>query len=564
MTEKIRRIQDPTVEPDGSLVVHSVATPESFDIRGGTTIGSTRVIPVIFVPGIMGTNLRVRRDVKLPDGFELKPGDSAWRPPNDVQEALSESRKWKRRNPAQRQQILNANILEVDDSGGLAVSACGLSNEVMRERGWGEIYTGVYGTLLFELQSHLDRTFRVNALKQREIRSYWRQVMDCHPSRWGVRSIEHVTEPELEKYAQFQYPVYGVGYNWLQSCARSADRLVTRIKEIREYWTSRKHECSKVILITHSMGGLVARAAAKKVPGMIAGVIHGAMPALGAPVAYRRIVGGIEKNGTGNGYKDSLASEIFSEIGGQTTFETTPVMAASAGILQLLPNHLYAKPWLFLRTVATLNKKDTYHDLVGLPRGDPYDLYRDTKSWYRMINPALADPAGLYAEKEGGVAAIIGAAIDEAERFHKQVLTKSVEKDGKKSKVPYYHDNTYVFYGADNEHRTYSRISWLARETTGDKVPLTASNIQKAKLFGHAPNGGREVEVEGRYRLRFELEPQDAPGDDTVPEQSGAAPAGHVKQVFGTAGFGHQGSFEDRNMLLLTRHLIVKIVQGMT
>jgi hypothetical protein len=35
-----------------------------------------------------------------------------------------------------------------------------------------------------------------------------------------------------------------------------------------------------------------------------------------------------------------------------------------------------------------------------------------------------------------------------------------------------------------------------------------------------------------------------------------------VTLVFPTRGYGHQESFQDSNMILLTRHLIVKIVQG--
>jgi pimeloyl-ACP methyl ester carboxylesterase len=564
MTEKIRPVQDPAVLPDGSLVVRSVATPESYDIRAAATIGSNKVIPVIFVPGIMGTNLKIRQGAAVPGDVGLKPGEAAWRPPNGMSDAFTECRKWSRRTHAQRQNILNAAYLEVDGGGELDVSSSGLAHDVMRERGWGEIYTGVYGTLLFELQSHLDRTFRVNPLKQREVRPYWKEVMECAPQRWGVRNIDHITEAELEKYAAYQYPLYAVGYNWLQSCAISADRLARRIKEIRQYWIDRKHECAKVILVTHSMGGLVGRAAARKVPNLIAGVIHGVMPALGAPVAYRRMASGTERTNPSNGVTDDVKSEVFAEIAGLTSEDTTPVMAASAGILQLLPNHLYPRPWLFLRTVSNVNKKDIYHDLVGLPQTDPYEFYRDTGSWYRLINPALVDPAGNYTDREGGANAIIGAAIDEAEHFHKEVLTKTEVKNGKKDKVPYYHDNTYAFYGVDNTHRTYSRICWVARETGAERIALTAGNVQHATPLGQGPDGGRQVEVEGRYKLRFQVEPQDSDGDDTVPPESGKGPEGHVKQVFSTAGYSHQGSFENKNMLLLTRHLIVKIVQGMT
>jgi hypothetical protein len=106
----------------------------------------------------------------------------------------------------------------------------------MRERGWGEIFNGSYGTLLFELQSHLEMTFRFDELNGRHIRSRWLEVMQAMQGdslrRWGVRSVAPLTEHELEKYAGYQYPVYACGYNWLQSCGESARRLERRIDEI--------------------------------------------------------------------------------------------------------------------------------------------------------------------------------------------------------------------------------------------------------------------------------------------------------------------------------------------
>ncbi|NNG25448.1 PGAP1-like alpha/beta domain-containing protein [Telluria aromaticivorans] len=75
--------------------------------------------------------------------------------------------------------------------------------------------------------------------------------------------------------------------SWLQDCKTSAEMLEKRIHQIIDSWTNAKRQCSKLILVTHSMGGLVARACAKRIPTKLAGVIHGVMPALGAPVAYR-------------------------------------------------------------------------------------------------------------------------------------------------------------------------------------------------------------------------------------------------------------------------------------
>jgi hypothetical protein len=299
------------------------------------------------------------------------------------------------------------------------------------------------------------------------------------------------------------------------------------------------------------MGGLVARACAKRIPDQIAGVIHGVMPAFGAPVAYRRIACGTEASSPSNGYSENFKAARFAEVAGQTTDETTPVMAAAAGVMELLPNQFYPRPWLHVRVMRAVSRRSYAYDYLHLPSEDsPYDFYRDTKAWYRLIDPALADPKKLYQRKNGGVETAIGEAIRSAEAFHREL-------------GDYYHPRTYAFYGADKHHLSYGQIRWVAHEeSTGSAIPLTWANLQQAKFIEHDQDGARIVEVENKYRLRFVPEPQDAPGDDTVPLQSGAGPASHVTLVFPTRGYGHQESFQDSNMILLTRHLIVKIVQG--
>ncbi|MFL6674204.1 MAG: esterase/lipase family protein [Massilia sp.] len=563
MSEPTRPIRQPTIDADGSLVAHTVATPKAFKVRALVTVAPRKVIPVILVPGIMGSNLRVRRDAAKGTS---KPGEPVWRPPNGSAQGLREAWVWSKRDPAQRQTILDPELLEVDDSGELDGENCSLGPDVLRERGWGEVHADSYATLLVELQSHLDMTFRVNALGSREVREHWRRVMSCSPASWGVRTISPITEPELERYAAFQYPVYAVGYNWLQSCAVSAQRLSQRIDEIRNYWISRKHECEQVILITHSMGGLVARACAKLRSsgpgdnGGIAGVIHGVMPALGAPVAYRRIACGTEGARYENGLLDNVRADKFAEIAGETTAKTTPVMAVSPGVLELLPNHLYPRPWLIVRTGSTVNKEEKYRDVLSFPIGNPYDFYRDVTSWYRMVDPALADPARRYHRSSNGVAALIGRAIDAAEHLHTKVL--AVAKDTTVPPAPYYHPHTYAFYCSDEEHKAFGQIQWVAHEPAGHDTALTQSNLKQAQIIDSASDGTREVMVENRLRLRFHPGPQDTAGDDTIPGQSGAGPAEHVGQLFRTRGYGHQDSFQDKAVLLLTQHLIVKIVQA--
>jgi pimeloyl-ACP methyl ester carboxylesterase len=554
-----RPLRDPTVQPDGTLVARTVATPRSFKVRGRVYVDSTKVIPVVFVPGTMGSNLKVRRDVPLPRHSPLKAGDPAWRPPNSAPSGLWEARDWRNRSPAERQMILNPALLEVDGDGPLDPDQTSLELSVMRERGWGEVFASSYGTLLATLQRDLNETFAADLDGGRYVRQAWEQVVQAMQGdtlqRWGVRNLAPVTEAELEKYAAFQYPLYAVGYNWLQSCAVSSQRLEKRVLDIIAWWQARKHQCHQVILLTHSMGGLVARACAKRIPDKIAGVVHGVMPALGAPLAYRRIACGTESTNPANGWADDIAAEKFAEIAGKTTEHTTPVMAASPGALELLPNQFYPRPWLHVRVLCPsgpTGARETAYDFLHLPnesKPNPYDLYRNTRDWWRLINPALADPAHLYANQQDGVHGVIGDAIDAAERFHRGLDN-------------YYHPRTYAYFGSDTAHLSYGQIRWLARGTGASAgALLTPANIRAARFIGHAPGGERTVEVGGHHRFTFSPEPQDAPGDDTVPRQSGVGPLGKVRQVFSTRGYRHQESFKDNDMVLLTRYCIVKIVQ---
>ena len=563
MKEPTRPIPQPTVERDGSLVAHTVATPTSFKVRARVTIGSRKVIPVILVPGIMGSNLRARRDAKSRSDDVLAPGEPAWRPPNGVMEGFWEARRWAGRTPSERQRILDAGSLEVDPNGQLEFAPVGFDAAVLRERGWGEVHAGSYGAVLIDLQKHLDKTFQVSPGGVREIRHFWRRVMQSQPEPWGVRSIARVTEAELEKYAGYQYPVYAFGYNWLASCEDSAQRLRRRIDQIKEFWTERKHQCERVILITHSMGGLVARACARSSsPGDgsapdIAGIIHATMPALGAPVAYRRLACGTEGGRFTNGLGDNLKAGAVADLGGESSAQTTPVMALSEGALQLLPNHLYPAPWLIIKTIRSVNRRDEVRDLLSLPTGNPYDFYRDMTSWYRMIDPALADPARRFSRTDRPVVDRIADAIGVAERFHTRLLTTAGGAQGQ----PYYHPNTYAFYGADKDLRAYGQIRWVAREPVVNPSVLTPAGVRAGRLESTAANGEREVRVGQDLRLRFFVWPEDAHGDETVPVQSGAGPAAHVRQTFAPAGFRHQDSLQPESTRLLIRHLIVKIVQ---
>jgi hypothetical protein len=272
------------------------------------------------------------------------------------------------------------------------------------------------------------------------------------------------------------------------------------------------------------------------------------MPALGAPACYRRVACGTEKWSPTNNEVANREAECIAEILGERPQATMAVMATSPGALELLPNHLYPQPWLHVYMVSRVNSKDQGRDILHLPVGNPYDFYRDVQSWYRLVDPQLVDPAGKYLGGEKEVRSAVRAAIDSAENFHRKTLNT------------YYHPNTYAFFGADPSQLSFGAVRWVARDPGAGAV-FTEGNLRSATSLGYGPTGGRRVRVENRTDLHFVPARQDAAGDGTVPHQSGAGPRGNVRQAFEMRGFDHQGAFNYSAALLLTQHLIAKLVQ---
>lgn len=579
MAESTRPLPPLIPLSNGGWEANSFMSSPGFTLRGLALMPPNHVVPIIVVPGIMGTNLRAKQHPRVDQtederNKKVRPGQPAWRPPNGAHDGLSASFEWDRFSPKERQELFDPTTLEVDDRGPILLpepdDGYVLSESEARQRGWGEVHADSYGRLLHVLQTRLNQTFGFDEHdKKRFVRQHWKDVMAYDSRKWGVRDFAALTEHQLVKHAQHYFPVYAVGYSWLLDCRTSSMLLERRILAIIEFWKKAKRRCDNVILVTHSMGGLVARACAQRIPEKIAGVIHGVMPALGAPVTYRRIACGTETSSPSNGSKENFEASRLARILGDNTDETTPVLATSPGALELLPNHMYPAPWLHVRVIksvgaaqpAAYNVKDgavryqtTNYDPLHFPNTkvqNPYDLYRDTTSWYRMIDPGLADPAEKYRDRTGGVLKAIETAIDKAERFHRSL-------------GDYYHPNTYAFYGNDKAKASFVQLRWVAHYPGAARTVLTPANLTTGRHIGNNYRGQRRVIVEGKAELNFETEAQDGNGDGTVPYLSGAGPAGKVKQVFATGGYDHQGSYKNDDMLMLTLRLIVKIVQEMS
>lgn len=579
MAESTRPLPPLIPLSNGGWEVNSFMSSPEFTLRGLGLMPPNHIVPVIVVPGIMGTNLRAKSNPRVSKekderNKKVKAGLPSWRPPNGTRNGLLASFNWDSFSPRDRQLLFDPDTLEVDGDGAILLpepdNGYVLTESEVRQRGWGEVHADSYGSLLYALQMRLNQTFGYDEHdKKRFVRQHWKDIMGCAPAKWGVREFAPLTESQLVKHAQHYFPVYAAGYCWLDDCELSSELLEKRILAIISSWKNAKRRCDKVILVTHSMGGLVARACAKRIPDKIAGVIHGVMPAFGAPVAYRRIACGTETTSPTNGPHENLAASRLAKILGNSSEKTTPVLATSAGALELLPNHRYPAPWLHVRIIKSVGGaqpagygardggvryQTTLYDPLHFPNAklpNPYDLYRDMTSWYRMIDPGLADPANKYRDYPGGVQDAIETAIATAERFHRSL-------------DDYYHPNTYVFYGDDKAMSSFVQLRWVAHYPGAARTVLTPSNLMTGRYIGNNYRSQRRVLVEGKAELHFETEAQDGYGDGTVPHLSGAGPATKVKQVFATAGYDHQGSYKNDNMLMLTLRLIVKMVQEMS
>ena len=215
----------------------------------------------------------------------------------------------------------------------------------------------------------------------------------------------------------FELPVHGFGYNWTQSNARSGLDLVHYIEGLKTHYQSLGRECERVILVSHSMGGLVCRQAARtfeqrhgSAGSPVLGVAHIAQPTQGSVMAYQRMKGG-----------------VFGWVGvmlGQSGEAVTPLLANMPGALELLPTADY-------RAAPTEEEPDgarrwiSYTDpdtglLVERPQtGDPYaELYRERHQFYRLVDEAWLDPQGV-TEVEGGPWIEYLQALARAEGFHR-------------------------------------------------------------------------------------------------------------------------------------------------
>ena len=534
--------------------------------RYAVIVPPDKVIPVIFVPGIMGSNLKLK---KTPEGFKADWGELAWRP-DDKEFMLN---KYWGLKAYRRRRLLDPANTEIDDRAKLDDALQGFSFESaadmrmakergerrkqsfvreMVRRGWGTVMVSSYGPLLGFLEKNLNQMYW-----RGDLNDFWSNVVVKRKRRtsagrtktteeavnWGVtQGDKPLTPADVKKSARYWYPVHAVGYNWLQSNIESGKYLASKIDEFIAHYKKLGYTCDKVMLVTHSMGGLVARAAVHpeigKAADKVVGVIHGVMPTHGAAAAYRRCHAGFE--GAGFTSKSGIASKILGADGP----EVAAVFSNSPGALELLPSKLYGTGWLHVRD-------DAGQSLKRLPEADPYqEIYAEKEAWWRLMNPAWVDPTPDL--KHDDVSRVWDSYIDNldlAKAYHAQVSDTA-------------HLHTHIHCGADNEkHRAFGAISWhprargslISNPTTSQRTyETTSGTVHMSDVWAR---NGRSYSP-----AQFEIARQDEPGDGTVPRRSGAALAHKSELVAEHTGYDHQDSYKDHRTQELVAYGVVRMV----
>ncbi len=359
--------------------------------------------------------------------------------------------------------------------------------QVLVDHGWGEVALSFYEDFLFTLGG-----------------AYFRSLEQC-----------------------FVFPVYARGYNWVDSNQDSGAYLANEIKKIIDAEKAIPgRECDRVVIVSHSMGGLASRSAMglHDLKGSCFGAIHGAQPATGAPEAYYEMRAGA------HGGMSALAI-------GTDSATVMPVLANCAGGLELLPTRLYKTG---AGQAGWLQQTDKNGRVMGkvLPaHGDPYaEIYKADKGFLRLIlHPELLNPGGQERQdpsiKQGTAQtpqAKSFALMDKADKFHHDLNTWT-------------HDKTAVAYGQDGP-ATYDSINYAYQRPYQER-----QDYDRGAGFGKIPDSnpdeGKGADLD--KNVWYLIADKHGQGDGTVPRSSGGSLQPTLRKAYQTHGPVHAEFYKD-------------------
>ena len=579
--------------------VHMTETPDT--IRHDVTVPPGKVIPVIFLPGVMGSNLRMS---KVRQNELKRPDNRAWRPDDLVDKSGKVAivtgygmGGWlKNATPQERQLIFDPNETEVeyyhytenkgrfDPEGKETLAADArhqnvpddldpipplISNrasrsngkgnsraagparietpaQIARWRGWSEVlFAGAYGEILKNAENYLN-----NMLVKGKVNPIWQDVF-ADPRSFGAASGAPIGEADLRRIASCWYPVHAMGYNYMVSNAKSAKVIAERIRGLVKGYQNRGFKCDEVIVVTHSMGGLLGRALLHPSYGKllndksvkVLGMYHNVMPTMGAASAYKRMRFGFQEKW---GYVASLEASVLA-IDGR---HATAILANTPAPLEMLPGPAYGEDWL--KVVDVSGKTLWSWPREGATALDSIYL-QPASAWWRLVNPLWVNPANV-SKKLGGGLKNVYMRLEVANKF-----LHSIERT-------FHPTNCYASFGASLEQLSFGEIVFRAAEAwipfakkSGDPVP----SPETWKLLTDDGKGMLTVQA-GDRKLALYLQKPSAAGDQTVPSERSAK---HIKGTLFAHGkekgqdYEHQSSYSNQNVLTSMLYSLVQIAK---
>ncbi|AVR94466.1 esterase/lipase family protein [Pseudoduganella armeniaca] len=555
----------------GGFAEYTVSMTEVNDkIRHEVKVPPKKVIPIIFLPGVMGSNLRM--SAKRQGELE-RPDNRAWRPDDLMNSKVSVAMNrgfggWYRKaTPAQRQMIFDPNQTEVDyyryteDKGkfdpagrltresdtrhqnipdnyspvpplivdktvqnGKEVKVTTSAAQIARWRGWSEILVdGAYEDVLRTAEKAMNNM--ITKYDSIDPFSAWQP----HGSYMYGDMV--IPKEDLRKISNCWYPVHAMGYNYLKSNIDSAKSIAERIRGVVSGYQKRGFACDEVIIFTHSMGGLVSRALIHPDFGnflndsniKLLGIYHSAMPTLGAAASYKRMRFGFQD-------KDGVSAKIFAELVGIDGQHATAILANTPAPLEMLPATGYGKDWLRVvdRTGKTVrswpNANENALDHIYLqPAG----------KWWRLVNPEWVNPAKFTKEAGGGI-----------ERVYRRIKAATQFQD--KIQKTFHPTQSYASFSVDKERLSYGNLVFkIMNPEIRDASLVDLPPADTWTLLTDDRRGTLTVQA-GKRVLTLALQPASEPGDETVPtERSARHIAGklfpHGNRV--DESYEHQGSY---------------------
>lgn len=456
------------------------------------------IVPFILLPGIMGTRLQTT------EGRTVWDPDNAW---HSVLMAFWGPRQRKREFIGGETHKPGYLVPITIPKKNLGSSIYDADYGTREERGWGEPVSGFYLAML----KHLDNLASTSGM---------------------------AIQQENPLCRLRESPTFAIGYAWSDSNLDSGAIAAGRISEIVAKCKARAQEtdaeCPGAILVTHSMGGFVARAAAlvSGAESDILAVFSNVIPTDGSPTTiYRTHFGNDRPN---RGFFGGPTAYITYQVLGSHGADVTCLFGHMPGAQQLFPNKRY-------RTNdgsedihgSTVTPGDTAWVKIRNPDnsiwgefpagGNPYiEIYRRPEVMFCGVNPDW-----LYPEGFNGLDGFQNF-IDQnviAEAYHDQVIASGD-----------FHPVTFLSHSDSKSFPSWDRIVWAAEISTGESSLEAADILSYTDLGAYEYKdsffGGdkRKERKRNDRKVTFRIEDKAATGDGTVPASAAHwSPLGDVE-----------------------------------